>query len=178
MKNKRDNGRFLSLILRHKPETIELTLDESGWVNVSDLIKQMKKHGRPFDMEELEDIVETNNKKRFEFNEKKTKIRASQGHSLGVNAGTVKTPPDILYHGTGKKSVGSIMKVGLKQFTRDFVHLSSDTETAINVGSRHGEPVVFKVLVDEMRADGFIFYQSTNGVWLINHVPAKYLELI
>jgi putative RNA 2'-phosphotransferase len=178
-KNKKDNGRFLTLILRHKPETIGLTLNEEGWVKVGDLIKQMNKHGRPFDMEELEEIVATNNKKRFEFDESKTKIRACQGHSVDVDLKFKGiTPPEILYHGTAKQNVGPIMKMGLARFTRNHVHLSGDKETAINVGKRHGEPIIFKVLAGEMERDGFIFCQSANGVWLTNHVPAKYLEIL
>jgi putative RNA 2'-phosphotransferase len=172
-----DNSRFLSLILRHKPETIGLKLDNSGWVEVTQLLLQMNKNGRKIDIEELEFIVRTNNKKRFEFNNDKSKIRASQGHSLGIDLQyESKTPPNILYHGTSIDSVKSINENGLLKLKRDYVHLSNDIETATNVGSRHGKPIIFEVLAGEMYNEGFIFYQSTNGVWLTDHVPAKFLK--
>ena len=172
-----ENSKFLSLILRHKPETIGLKLDPNGWVNVIELLTQMNKNGRQLNMSELEYVVETNNKKRFEFNDDKTKIRASQGHSLGVDLQyESKTPPTILYHGTSTTFVESIKASGLLKLKRDHVHLSSDTDTATKVGSRHGKPFIFEVLAGEMVENGFKFYQSTNGVWLTDHVPSKYLK--
>lgn len=172
-----DKSRFLSLILRHKPETIGLTLDNSGWVEVTQLLLQMNNNGQKIDLNELEHIVRTNDKKRFEFNEDKTKIRASQGHSLGVDLQyESKTPPNILYHGTSTKSVESINKSGLLKLKRDHVHLSGDFCTATKVGSRHGKPVIFEVLAAQMHEEGYKFYQSTNGVWLTDHVPSKFLK--
>ena len=172
------SSKFLSLILRHKPETIGLKLDEHGWISVSLLLEQMNKNGRDIDLKELEHIVETNDKKRFEFNADKSKIRASQGHSLGVDLQyEAQTPPDILYHGTAITSLDSIKESGLSKTKRDHVHLSSDINTATKVGGRHGSPIIFHVLAGEMVKEGYKFYESTNGVWLTDHVPSKFLKI-
>ena len=168
-------SKFISLILRHKPETIGITLDEHGWANVSELIEGIGRT-RSFDMEALEEIVETDEKMRYSFNEDKTLIRANQGHSIPVDVELEqKTPPEFLWHGTGRKYVESIEAQGLIPKSRLYVHLSSDYETAVNVGSRHGAPVVYKVLTGQMERDGYAFFLSKNGVWLTKEVPVKYL---
>lgn len=171
-----DISRFISLILRHKPETIGICLDEHGWASVSELIAGIAAT-RPFNMEMLEEIVRTDNKQRYSFNEDKTLIRANQGHSIPVDVELEqKLPPDILWHGTGEKYVTSIEKQGLLPKSRLYVHLSGDYDTAVNVGCRHGKPVVYEVNTRQMQADGYVFYQSVNGVWLTKHVPVEYLE--
>ena len=171
-----NTGKFIALILRHKPEVIGIHLDEHGWANVDELIAGIAKT-QEFNMAMLEEIVRTDNKQRYSFNEDKTKIRANQGHSIPVDVElTQKTPPDILWHGTGEKYVSSIEAEGLIPKTRLYVHLSSDYDTAIKVGSRHGRPVVYEVAAKEMQADGYIFFQSVNGVWLTKEVPTKYLR--
>ena len=122
----------------------------------------------------LEEIVRTDNKQRYSFNDDKTKIRANQGHSIPVDVELEqKTPPDVLWHGTGEKYVSSIEAEGLIPKTRLYVHLSSDPDTAIKVGSRHGKPVVYEVAAKEMQEDGYVFFQSVNGVWLTKHVPTN-----
>lgn len=171
-----DTSRFLSLILRHKPETIGIKLDEHGWADVSELISGISKT-RTFDMKMLEEIVRTDNKQRYSFNEDKTLIRANQGHSIPVDVELEKkTPPEFLYHGTGEKFVSSIDKEGLLSKSRLYVHLSKDTETAVKVGSRHGKPVVYKVAAGKMANVGYEFFLSVNGVWLTKAVPAEYLS--
>ena len=170
-----DTSRFISLILRHKPETIGITLDEHGWANVKDLIEGIKKT-RPFDMDMLEEIVRTDNKQRYSFNEDKTLIRANQGHSIPVDVELKKAvPPDILYHGTGEKYVSSIDKEGLLPKSRLYVHLSKDEDTAVNFGKRHGKLVVYKVDARKMQEDRFEFFLSVNGVWLTKEVTVKYI---
>lgn len=150
-----DTSKFLSLILRHKPETIGIKLDEHGWADVSELISGISKT-RPFDMKMLEEIVRTDNKQRYSFNENRTLIRANQGHSISVDVELEKkTPPEFLYHGTGEKFVSSIDKEGLLSKSRLYVHLSKDTETAVKVGSRHGKPVVYRVAAGKMADEGF-----------------------
>ena len=145
-----DTSKFLSLILRHKPETIEIKLDEHGWADVSELISGISKT-RPFDMKMLEEIVRTDSKQRYSFNKDKTLIRANQGHSISVDVELEKkTPPEFLYHGTGEKFVSSIDKEGLLSKSRLYVHLSKDTDTAVKVGSRHGKPVVYRVAAGKM----------------------------
>lgn len=171
-----DTSKFLSLILRHKPETIGIKLDEHGWADVSELISGISKT-RPFDMKMLEEIVRTDNKRRYSFNENKTLIRANQGHSIPVDVELEKkTPPEFLYHGTGEKFVSSIDKEGLLSKSRLYVHLSKDTETAVKVGSRHGKPVVYRVAAGKMADEGYKFFLSVNGVWLTKAVPAEYLS--
>lgn len=172
--NKR--SKFLSLVLRHKPEEIGLQLDKQGWADVDELITKMNAIGQSLNRETLEEIVATNAKKRFAFNADKTRIRANQGHSINIDLGyTPQTPPAILYHGTGNKYVDSIYQTGLQKKNRHHVHLSSDIETAKAVGQRHGKPVVFKLDVAAMLKDGIVFYVANNGVWLTDEVLPNYL---
>ncbi len=171
-----DTSKFLSLILRHKPETIGIKLDEHGWADISELISGISKT-RPFDMKMLEEIVRTDSKQRYSFNEDKTLIRANQGHSIPVDVELEKkTPPEFLYHGTGEKFVSSIDKEGLLSKSRLYVHLSKDTDTAVKVGSRHGKPVVYRVAAGKMAGEEYEFFLSVNGVWLTKAVPAEYLS--
>ena len=172
-------SKFLSLVLRHKPEVIGLALDENGWANVKELIDKMNRHNFKITRDILESVVTTNNKQRFSFNDDKTKIRANQGHSIQVALLLNEVnPPEYLYHGTGAKAVSSILKSGIEKRLRQYVHLSTDIETAIAVGKRHGKPKVFIVASQQMQQDGFAFYLSENNVWLTNHVPVHYLKLI
>jgi len=171
-------SKFLSLVLRHKPETIGLELDEAGWTNVDALIQKLNQNGKTIDFKILEEVVKTNNKKRFAFNEDKTQIRASQGHSIEIDHGfEAMAPPDVLFHGTAAKNVDSILQSGLDKRNRHHVHLSADLETALMVGKRHGKPVIFEVAALKMHEEGMPFYKSENAVWLTELVPAKYLLL-
>ncbi len=171
-------SKFLSLILRHQPEVVGLTLEENGWIPVEKLIKACADYGKPLTLTELREVVETNDKKRFAFDETETKIRASQGHSVEVEIEFEKrTPPQILYHGTAEKNVSVIFNEGLKKMSRHHVHLSSETETATKVGMRYGKPVIFKVDTAAMLAENFEFFISANGVWLVDEVPPKFLEI-
>ncbi len=172
-------SKFLSLVLRHKPEEIGLELDPNGWTNVEELILKMNQYGKQIDFETLEVILETNNKKRFRFNEDKSLIRANQGHSIEIDLGYVpKIPLAILYHGTGAKYVDSIYKQGIKKKNRHHVHLSKDIETAKSVGQRHGKPVIFEIMTDDMVKEGFEFFESENGVWLTDEVPVRFIRKI
>ena len=171
----KSTSKFISLILRHNPGAIGITLDEHGWADVEELIKGIQKT-RDFSMEMLEEIVRTDEKQRYSFNEDKTLIRANQGHSIPVDVEfPEKKPPEILFHGTGEKFVSSIDEQGLIPKSRLYVHLSKDEETAKKVGSRHGRPVIYKVKAAKMAEDGFKFYLSVNGVWLVKGVPPEYL---
>lgn len=148
----KDTSKFISLILRHKPETIGITLDEHGWANVDELIKGISKT-HPLDMAMLEQIVAEDEKQRYSFNEDKTLIRANQGHSIPVDVELEeKQPPEFLYHGTGEKYVSSINEQGLIPKSRLYVHLSSDEATALKVGQRHGKPFIYKVKSAEMQS--------------------------
>ena len=173
----RSTSRYISLILRHKPETIGISLDEHGWANVEELIAGVNKTHR-LDMEILERIVAEDEKQRYSFNEDKTLIRANQGHSIPVDVELPEVvPPDVLYHGTGVKYKDSIDEQGLIPKSRLYVHLSGDVETARKVGQRHGKPIIYTVDAAAMHADGYVFYRSVNGVWLTKAVPQKYLSL-
>lgn len=170
-------SKFLSFVLRHSPETIGLKLDENGWANVDELIPQSNKHKVPLDFDLLQVVVATNDKKRFLFNEDKTKIRASQGHSINVELNLNEVAPQgFLYHGTIATSIDSIKETGLQKMSRQHVHLSKDKETAIKVGGRRGKPVILTVDAERMQLEGFKFYLSENGVWLTDEVPARYIE--
>lgn len=171
-------SKVLSLVLRHQPELIGVELDQHGWVDVKVLIQQMNSHDIPIDQALLDEVVETNSKKRFAFNESREQIRASQGHSIAVELGYVaQIPPDFLFHGTAAKSVESILNTGLQKRERQHVHLSQDQQTAIQVGGRHGKPVVLTVQAGMMHQAGHLFYLSENNVWLTDHVPVQFLEI-
>ena len=172
----KDTSKFISLILRHKPEAIGISLDEHGWACVDELIEGVGKT-RPLTIETLEKIVRTDEKHRYSFNDDHTLIRANQGTSVPVDVELEKTaPPEYLYHGTGEKYVSSIDRQGLLPRSRLYVHLSADIETAVKVGQRHGKPVVYRIKAGRMEADGLGFYRSVNGVWLTKCVPVMYLE--
>lgn len=173
-------SKFISMILRHKPQVIGITLDEHGWADVDELIKGINETGEEvkFSKDTLEIIVKTDKKQRYSFSQDKTLIRANQGHSIPVDVELEKKePPKVLYHGTGVKSVKAIQEQGLLPMERLYIHLSIDVKTATNVGKRHGTPVIFQVNAEQMQKDGYDFFQSVNGVWLTKEVPAKYLEL-
>jgi len=174
-KNDKKISKFLSLVLRHKPEEIGLTLDDNGWADVAELLKKAKGH-YTFSLEDLQRVVADNDKQRFAFSEAGKRIRANQGHSIEVDlALTVATPPPLLYHGTASRFLDSIMKEGLKPMGRHDVHLSELFTTAMAVGTRHGKPVVLEVNAERMHNDGIEFRQSANGVWLTAIVEPKYL---
>lgn len=169
---------FISLVLRHKPDAAGIKLDEHGWANVDELISGINETGRVITMEMLEEIVATDSKKRYSFSDDKTLIRANQGHSVPVDVELKEQePPEFLYHGTTDKFLESISENGIKHMSRLYVHLSSNIETAIKVGKRHGNPIVLKVRSGDMAKDGIKFYLSENGVWLTKYVDSKYVTL-
>jgi putative RNA 2'-phosphotransferase len=169
-------SKFMSLVLRHKPEEIGLHLDESGWASVQELIEKLQIKGIKADLNTVDTIVTINDKQRFAFNHDKTKIRASQGHSIEVVLDLpAVTPPDILYHGTTTRFLKSILVNGLQKQSRQHVHLSATIETANAVGSRHGKPVIVTIDAKAMHAAGLKLYLSANKVWLANAVPAEYI---
>jgi len=170
-------SKFLSLILRHKPEAIGIQLDRQGWANTEELIRKMSAKGTRVDRTLLEEVVAQNNKKRFSFNADGTKIRANQGHSIQIDLGLEAVePPEFLYHGTATRFLDSIRQSGLEKRSRQHVHLSKDKATAINVGGRHGKPVILIVEAGKMHKAGYSFFISKNGVWLTDNVPVTYLQ--
>ncbi len=179
-KSMKKTSKFISLILRHRPEVIGISLDRHGWAKVDDLIRGINRTGNhSIDRDLLEEIVRQDEKQRYSFNEDHTRIRANQGHSVPVDVELEKkTPPDILWHGTGEKYVPSIDRQGLIPKNRLYVHLSSDVETAKKVGSRHGRPVIYQIDCRTMSEEGHNFYFSANQIWLTENVPVKYLKKI
>ena len=169
-------SRFISLILRHRPEEIGLTLDKAGWADTKELIEGISRSGQYIDMDTLERIVREDSKGRYSFNEDKSKIRANQGHSIPVEVEmSVTAPPERLYHGTAERFLDSIRQEGIRKMSRLYVHLSPDAETAFRVGSRHGKPVVLVIDTAAMLEDGYVFRLSDNGVWQSEDIPWRYV---
>lgn len=170
-------SKVFSLVLRHDPAHVGLTLDANGWVDVDVLLRQMTKHGYVFTRAELQTVVDTSDKKRFALSEDGQRIRANQGHSVQVDLQlTPVEPPAKLFHGTVGRFLGSIREQGLLKGERHHVHLSPDLETATRVGERRGHPILLTVDAKRMYDQGHLFYQSANGVWLTDHVPAEFIE--
>jgi putative RNA 2'-phosphotransferase len=170
-------SKYLSRHLRHRPEDLGLTLEQGGWVAVDTLLAALKQRNMPITCAELEEVVAENSKQRFSFDDAGARIRANQGHSVEVDLELEpQAPPPQLYHGTGSGSVELIERDGLLKMGRHHVHLSLDTATARAVGARHGKPVLFLVDAAQMHADGFLFFCSANGVWLVDHVPPRYVQ--
>lgn len=172
-------SKFLSFVLRHKPETIGLKLDSNGWITIQELLTRSNATGTKFDLEELLHVVESSDKKRFSISADGLHIRAAQGHSVPVELGlSSQRPPCVLYHGTATQFVELIFREGLKPQNRQQVHLSIDKATARRVGQRHGEPRILKVDTLAMHANGFDFFLADNGVWLTDLVPSEFLSII
>lgn len=171
-------SKFMSLVLRHEPEKANLTLEAGGWVRIDDLLAGAATAGVRFTRGELEAVVSACEKQRFAIDETGTKIRANQGHSTEVELQFEPAePPAELFHGTAERNLVAILRDGLLKMARHHVHLSSDSDTAKKVGSRHGKPVILIVDAAKMRSDGHTFFCSANGVWLVEHVPPQYLRV-
>ncbi|HEK4597347.1 TPA: RNA 2'-phosphotransferase [Clostridioides difficile] len=169
---------FISLILRHKPETIGIKLDDYGYADVNELIEKINNTGRNINIEILEQIVKEDNKQRYSFNDDRSKIRANQGHSINVNVELRELePPKYLYHGTATRFLDNIKNEGIIKQSRLYVHLSRDIDTAIKVGKRHGTPVILKINTGKMYENGYKFYLSENNVWLCKYIPFEYVEI-
>ena len=170
-------SKFMSLVLRHKPETIGLQLDAAGWVSVSALLEGMRAKGKSLTREQLDEVVADNDKQRFEISDDGTLIRARQGHSVEVALGYEEVePPELLHHGTPTQFVASIREHGLNKQKRHHVHLHQDPNLASTVGSRRGTPVVLTIESQNMAAAGHKFYVTENEVWLTDHVPPKFIR--
>lgn len=176
-KQKVKASKFMSLVLRHSPESAGIVLEKDGWVEVSKLLSGMAKHGTHLSREDLAEIVATSDKKRFAFSADGLKIRANQGHSVDVEIRfEPRVPPEMLFHGTATRFIPSIREKGLLKMNRQYVHLSTDEETMRKVGMRHGVPVLLRVKSGAMHAAGIPFYLSANNVWMTEFVAAEYIE--
>lgn len=173
-------SKFLSFVLRHRPEAIGLALDKEGWAEVDRLLECAAASGKPFNRARLEAVVANNDKQRFRFSPDGLRIRAVQGHSadgVAIERAAVE-PPNTLFHGTATHFLDAILTEGLRPGARHQVHLSGDRETAVAVGRRHGKPVVLAIAAAEMRARGHRFYHAENGVWLVDAVPPEFLAVV
>ncbi len=169
-------SKFLSLVLRHEPERVDLKLDSAGWVGVAELLQAVKRHGVALTLDQLKHIVATSDKKRFALSEDGARIRASQGHSIEVDLQyTPQLPPELLYHGTATRFLDSIRAKGLLKMARHHVHLSAERLATVQVGARHGKPALLVIRAGDMHRAGHIFYRSANGVWLVDHVPTQFI---
>ncbi len=172
-------SKYLSKHLRHQPERLGLSLEDGGWVSVEDLLKACDRHNFSVSLAELKEVVEKNDKGRFSFDASGENIRANQGHSVIVDLRLeARIPPETLFHGTAQRNADSIKEHGLLKMARHHVHLSTDTETARQVGARHGKPLIFRVDAAVMQAENFEFFLSSNGVWLVEQVPPKFLTAL
>ena len=178
MKNPNEKiSKFLSYVLRHRPDEIGLQLDAEGWASVSELIEKARSAGTILTPPLIEEVVRTNDKQRFALSADGSRIRANQGHSVQVELNLPPTqPPEFLYHGTATRFVDAIRRDGLKAMSRQHVHLSIDEPTAQKVGQRHGKPIILKIHAGEMWRAGQQFFLSENGVWLTEKVEVKYIE--
>jgi putative RNA 2'-phosphotransferase len=169
-------SKFLSFVLRHKPDAIDLALDRQGWVSIDELLEKATAAGTQFSREELLYVVQTSDKQRFSISIDGLRIRAAQGHSVSVELGLPpQQPPPVLFHGTAARFIEAILSDGLKPQARQQVHLSADEPTARRVGQRHGKPVILTVDAARMHTEGFKFYRADNGVWLTDQVPPGFL---
>lgn len=174
----KQTSKFLSLVLRHAPERIGIELDAQGWTDVDELIAKANAAGVALDRATLQEIVATSDKQRFTLSADGARIRAAQGHSVEVDLDLPPSiPPAVLFHGTARTNIDAILAEGLKPGKRQHVHLSPNEETARRVGMRHGSPVIFQVDTARMHADGLVFWQADNGVWLTDAVAPTYLAL-
>lgn len=175
-KHKKVISKYMSLVLRHKPELIGLKPDKAGWVNVDELLFAMNRAGRRCNREQMEEVVRDNDKQRFQFNDDKSLIRATQGHSLEVDLGYQPSdPPDVLCHGTPTKFLEAIRREGLTKRQRHHVHLHANTSVAAKVGERRGQAVVLEIDCKAMAAAGHAFYVTPNQVWLTDRVPPEFI---
>ena len=176
-KERTSKSKFLSLVLRHQPQIIDLNLDKNGWANINEIIEKSNINNQKLTIEIIKEIAEKCPKQRYAIDTENNKIRANQGHSIAVDMEfEPKEPPIYLYHGTASRFINEIKKTGLAKCSRQYVHLSADIATATNVGSRHGTPYILTIAAQEMQKAGFHFYQSENGVWLSDEVPLQFIE--
>ncbi len=171
-------GKYLSLILRHKPEKVGVALEPGGWANIDDLLEGLAQDGQPLTLDELIEVVQHDDKQRFSFDDAKVRIRANQGHSIPIDLQLEpRQPPAVLLHGTADRFLDAILREGLKKMARHHVHLTESVESAQKVGRRRGKPVVLRVDAASLHRDGRLFYLTANAVWLVDEVPPAYVSV-
>ncbi|PSQ97935.1 MAG: RNA 2'-phosphotransferase [Bacteroidetes bacterium SW_9_63_38] len=169
-------SKFLSYVLRHNPDALNLELEPGGWADVETLIGHARADGRTLSRSRLRHVLDAGEKRRFTLSEDATKIRANYGHSIDVNLDLTPMSPDgPLHHGTAEQALSSIRKEGLRPQSRQYVHLSPTWDEATSVGARHGIPVVLPIDAPALHEAGHTLYRSTDTVWLTRHVPPSFL---
>lgn len=168
----------ISYALRHAPWEYELEMDEEGWVPVLQLLDALhrKNDWKRLTQEDIQQMINASDKKRHEI--VGDRIRAFYGHSIPMKISKIESkPPEILYHGTARRFVKSIMDNGLSPQGRQYVHLSQDIETAQNVGKRHDDKPCI-LIIDALRAwnDGISFYYGNEKVWLADAISSIYIK--
>ena len=172
-------SKFLSLVLRHKPEMIGLTLDRGGWVQIDELLLTVNRAGVPLNQDVLRQVVEQDGKRRYSLSENGRRIKANYGHSIPVDLGLEPlAPPEFLFHGTATRFLEAIRAEGLVPRGRNYVHLSPDESTAVTVGQRHGKPIILTIQARRMHENGHRFHRSTGGVWLTKEVSVEYIQFL
>ena len=172
-------SKYLSKHLRHQPERLGLELLPGGWVSVDKLLAAASANGFEISLAELQQVIATNDKQRFAFDDRGDLIRANQGHSIEIDLQLlVQTPPNTLYHGTHVKAVAAILVAGLQKMSRHHVHLTTDLNMAFKVGGRRGESVILAIDPLAMMNDGYRFDRTENDVWLVDAVPPEYLTRV
>jgi len=172
-------SKFMSLVLRHEPGKIGLALDAAGWTSVDDLLARAAARGRAITRDELDEVVATSDKRRFALSDDGLRIRANQGHSVEVDLGLPPAPPpEFLFHGTASRFVDSVLATGLERRSRHHVHLTADVAIGQAVGRRYGKPVILRIAAGAMALEGHVFFCSANEVWLVESVPARFIEVM
>lgn len=175
--NNKQLSKFLSYLLRHKPETLQLNMDQQGWVDLEELLEKMQASGKKVSHDDILEVVATDNKQRYKIDRARNKIRANQGHSINIDLSLkAQSPPPTLFHGTAERNISAIKIHGLKKMKRQHVHLSELKETARSVGQRYGKPIILEIDCVRMQEAGMNFFKSENGVWLCDQVPAEYID--
>ena len=165
----------LAGLLRHRTDPMYIDLN-GGWADVNEIISALKARFPEVDRAVIDEIVANDEKGRYSFDITGT----NQGHSIpGVKIEMERPqPPELLYHGTARRFLPSILREGLKPMSRQYVHISPDIETAVKVGKRHGAPVVLVIRAGDFVKDGNVLMRSYNGVWQAERVPPEYLSVI
>lgn len=172
-------SKFMSLVLRHQPDLVGLSLDGAGWTSVDDLLARAAAHGRAITRDQLNEVVATSDKRRFALSDDGLRIRANQGHSVDVDLGLAPVrPPEFLFHGTASRFVDSVMATGLERRSRHHVHLTEDIAIGEAVGRRYGKPVILRIAAGRMAEAGHVFFRSANDVWLVEAVPSQFIEVM
>ena len=172
-------SKFLSLVLRHRPDDFDIALDSNGFTDADALFAVVKsKYKGKYSYEDVVRVTTTpaqDGKMRFELVD--GRIRARYGHNKRVEAIAYQpvTPPEILYHGTPQTAVAAIRREGLSAQQRQYVHMATTVERATSVGARHGKPILLKVRARVAHEAGVAFFQADDEHYLTQSLPPEFI---